>query len=270
MKFDGYGATIKTYKSFGGVVTVVADALNSSPSDGPRLPRFGSTTAFNVGPRMAAWMGVNPVSQDIYIEAKGETTPAFVEALRSAFPEHSAPRIDVCEDYNGQGVFDCMVALARQAKGPRVKSGYVALPDDAEDGKTWAAGKRGGVGYLRIYEKGKQPGELMQGRPDWVRAELEARPHYARDKEAAAHMSPVEVWGLSAWTRHVGQRLMQIDVARFEPEIRRYSAEKTTLYIARTFRRHLEEMFANGEDFPRTCRQIWADDDEWRSKNKAH
>lgn len=29
------------------------------------------------------------------------------------------------------------------------------------------------------------------------RAELEARPHYARDKLAASSMSPLEVWGLS-------------------------------------------------------------------------
>ena len=54
---------------------------------------------------------------------------------------------------------------------------------------------------------------------------------------------------------------MGCQINRFEPEARRYSADKTTLYIARTFRRHLEEMQRNGEDVMRTFRSIWEEDD---------
>lgn len=125
-----------------------------------------------------------------------------------------------------------------------------------------------GVAYLRLYEAGKHPDRIHLGRPNWARAELEARPHYARDKLAAASMSPLQVWGLSKWTQQVGQRLTGCDINRFEPQIRQYSQDKTTLYIARTFRRHLEEMYRNGEDFMRTCKDVWdADDSSLKGRN---
>ena len=164
-------------------------------------------------------------------------------------------------DYDEPGAFERLQAIVRASKGAKVKGGYVALPDDVQDGRTWAAGTRGGVGYLRVYEAGKHPDRVHLGRPNWARAELEARPHYARDKLAAASMSPLDVWGLCRWTHQVGQRLSGCEINRFEPQARQYSHDKTTLYIARTFRRHLEEMSRNGEDLMRTCRDIWDADD---------
>ena len=167
----------------------------------------------------------------------------------------------MCEDYDEPGAFERLQAIVRASKGAKVKGGYVALPDDVQDGRTWAAGTRGGVGYLRVYEAGKHPDRVHLGRPNWTRAELEARPHYARDKLAAASMSPLDVWGLCRWTHQVGERLSCCEINRFEPQARQYSHDKTTLYIARTFRRHLEEMNRNGEDLMRTCRDIWDADD---------
>ena len=267
MRFDGYGATIRT-ETPREIVACLADALNTKPEAGPAVRRFGVTTGFNVGPRLAVWMGIdpNPETDICYIEAKGETTPQVVEAIRRSFPVHSAPRLDVCEDYDEPGAFDALQALVRATKGPKVKGGYVALPDDEKDGKTWSAGTRGGVGYLRVYEAGKHPDRVHLGRPNWARAELEARPHYAKDKAAAATMSPLDVWGLCSWTHRVGERLTCCEINRFEPEIRQYSHDKTTLYVARMFRRHLEEMQRNGEDFYRTCSDIWEADDKTNSR----
>lgn len=262
MRFDGYGATIRT-DTPRNVVECLSEALNTKAEAGPVIRRYGQTIGFNVGPKLAAWVGIdpNPDTEICYVEAKGETTPKVVEAIRSAFPLHAAPRLDVCEDYDEPGAFESLQALIRAAKGPRVKGGYVALPDDANDGRTWAAGTRGGVGYIRLYEAGKHPDRIHLGRPNWARSELEARPHYARDKAAAACMSPLEVWGLCRWTHQVGERLTGCSINRFEPESRQYSQHKTTLYMARTFRRHLEEMERNGEDFMRTCRGVWDEDD---------
>lgn len=262
MRFDGYGATIRT-DTPRDIVSCLSEALNTKPEAGPTIRRFGKTTGFNVGPKLAVWMGIdpNPDTDICYIEAKGETTPKVVAALREAFPMHSAPRVDVCEDYDEPGVFERLQGIVRASKGPRVKGGYVALPDDEKDGRTWAAGTRGGVGYIRVYEAGKHPDRVHLGRPNWARAELEARPHYARDKLAAGWMTPLQIWGLCSWTHRVGERLTTCAINRFEPEVRQYSHEKTTLYIARTFRRHLEEMQRNGEDFIRTCKDIWEEED---------
>jgi hypothetical protein len=201
------------------------------------------------------------------VEAKGETTPALVEAIRGNF-SHTVPRADVCEDVDQEGAFESLQALIRDHKGPKVKGGYVALPDDVQDGRTWAAGVRGGVTYLRLYEAGKHPDRVAMGRPNWVRPELEVRPHYARDKAAAARMTPAEMWGLSAWTQRVGEALMGTSIARFEPEVRKYSHSKTLRYLALNFRRVWEEMEANGEDIGRTLRYIREEEDAYLREHR--
>jgi hypothetical protein len=260
MRFDAYAATIRDQK-LDYVANSLADSLEGIASRGKPMPRYGEVLSIDVGSRMAAWVGVNTDSGHIYVEGKGETTPGLAQSLRVKFPEHTAPRIDVCEDFDEPGAFDALIRIVRGSKGPRVKGGYVALPDDVEDGKTWAAGVRGGVGFVRCYEAGKHPDRVHLAKPNWARLELECRPHYARDKAAAARMSPLEVWGMSAWTRAVGEAVTHVPIPRFEAEIRQYSHDKTTRYIANTFRRHFEEMLANGEHIERTLRSVWEEQD---------
>jgi len=261
MKWDGYGATIRTAEPRF-LVECLSDSLGVSPGAGPVVRRYGQTTGFQVGQRFAAWIGIDRASGDLYVEAKGETTPGVVNALREAYPAHSVARGDVAADYAGEGAFSSLQALVRAQKGDRVKGGYVALPDQEEDGKTWAAGVRGGTAYVRIYEPGKMRGREASFSPDAVRVELEARPHYARDKRAAATMQPIDLWGLSAWTQRVGSALIESDIPRFEPVSRKYSFDSTTRYIATAFRRHLTEMLLNGEDIVRTFQAVWEEEDE--------
>ena len=260
MKFDGYGATIRD-RELPYVADCLAQSIGGIACTGKPMRRYGTTISVDLNGRMAAWVGQDLTSGAIYVEGKGESTPALVKAIRVHFPEHTAPRIDVAEDYDSPGAFDALQRVIRASKGAKVKGGYVALPDDAEDGKTWAAGTRGGVGYIRLYEAGKHPDRIHLARPDWVRAEAELRPHYARDKAAAARMTPVDAWGLCSWTHRVGEALTQCEITRWEPEVRRYSFDKTTRYLATTFRRHLEEMLRNGEHLESTFRGVWAEED---------
>lgn len=264
MKFDGYGATFHPGTAkHQHLIGALSDHLQALPKPGPVLKRWGQTTGLEVNDRLAAWVGVNPEGL-IYIEAKGETTPAVVDCLRRDFKDHSAARLDVAEDVDQEGSFEQLQALVRAHKGPRVKGGYVALPDDQEDGRTWAAGRRGGDAYIRVYEAGKHPDRVHLGRPHWTRLEGEFRPHYARDKVAAATMTPQQVWGLTAWSHRVGEAILQSALARYEPQVRAYSHSKTMRYIANTFRRHFEEMLANGEDIERTIRSVWEEEDAFR------
>lgn len=260
MKFDAYGATIRE-RELPYVAACLADSVGGRLHTGTPMRRYASTLSLDMGGRLAAWVGQDATSGSIYVEAKGDTTPALVKAIRTYFPEHSAARLDVAEDYDEPGAFDALQRIIRAAKGVKVKGGYVALPDDAQDGKTWTAGTRGGVGYIRVYEAGKHPDRLHLARPNWVRAEAEIRPHYARDKLAAARMTPLDAWGLSSWTHRVGEALTQCSIGRWEPEVRQYSYDKTTRYLALTFRRHWEEMFANGEHLESTIRGVWASED---------
>jgi DNA relaxase NicK len=216
---------------------------------------------------MAAWIGHTPDTDQIYIEGKGDTSPNLASAIREHFPLHSVPRADVCEDIDEEGAFERIQSLIRANKGPKVKAGYVALPDDVQDGRTWSAGVRGGVAYLRLYEAGKHPDRLAFNRPNWVRPELEVRPQYARDKLAASTMQPMDFWGMSAWSQKVGQAITGLAINRFEPEVRKFSQSKTLRYVSLTFRRMFEEMHANGEDIGRSILQCIEDEDEFIRKH---
>lgn len=268
MRFDAYAATIGQ-QEYGYVAETLARSLDGIVCKGRPMRRYVTTLNIDVGSRSAAWVGLDAASGAVYVEGKGETSPMLARAIRTHFPEHSAPRLDVCEDYDGEGVFETLQGIVRGAKGPRVKGGYVALPDDKQDGKTWAAGVRGGVGYLRLYEAGKHPDRVHLGRPNWSRLELECRPHYARDKVAASHMAPLDVWGFTSWTHKVAEAVFLAPVERFEPEIRKYSFEKTTRYLALTFRRHFEEMMSNGEAIDRTFQAVWQEEDQYQH-NRRH
>lgn len=266
MKFDGYGATIRGDYSSLKVAGMLSESMLGVVCKGPNIRRFGETIAVDVNNRTAAWIGQDTTTGHIYVEGKGETSPLLVESIREHFPDHTAPRVDVCEDYSHPGAFEQLQRLIRAHKGPRVKGGYVALPDDVEDGRTWAAGVRGGVGYTRLYEAGKHPDRLHLARPDWVRAELECRPHYAKDKAAAAVMTPVQIWGMTAWTHSVGEALTQCELPRYEPETRIYSHDKTVQYVATQFRRCLETMLDDGQHLEATFREIWAENDRLKRR----
>lgn len=271
MRFDAYTATIRD-QTIRNVALSLGDSMQGYVVKGKPMPRYRETLSIDVDGRMAAWVGVNADSGDIFVEGKGETTPRLAQSIRVNFPVHSVPRVDVCEDFDEPGVFETLQELIRATKGPRVKGGYVALPDDVQDGRTWSAGVRGGVAYLRLYEAGKHPDRVHMNRPNWVRPELECRPHYSRDKAAAARMSPLEIWGFTAWSQAVGQAITKSEIPRFEPEIRRYSFDQTTRYIANTFRRHLEEMRADGLDIARTFQAVWEEEDEYKklARNRTH
>lgn len=263
MKFDAYCASIQG-PTLPDVAGVIASRLGGNVQSGRPMRRYSANLQVEQCGRVAAWAGLDPASGAIYVEGKGETTPDLVDVLREAFPHHACPRADVCEDYDEPGVFERLQSVVRAHKGPRVKGQFIALPDDVADGRTWTAGVRGGVSYIRVYEAGKHPDRLHLGRPNWSRLELECRPHYARDKQAAATMDPLQFWGFSAWTHRVGEAVTQTALQRFEPEIRRYSHDKTTRYIANTFRRHLAEMIENGEDLARTFQAVWQEEDDFR------
>lgn len=109
------------------------------------------------------------------------------------------------------------------------------------------------------------------GRPHLVRAELEARPHYAADKAAAANMPPLDFWGLAGWSRRVAEALTGVEVPRYEGPTRTYTAEKTTLYLARNFRRYFEEQLADGRDWAcigREFEEVWFADDAARKSHQ--
>jgi hypothetical protein len=261
-KFDAYCATIREVE-LPNIAETLAFRMGAHVDHGHVQKRFGQTLQIVKGGRPFAWVGEHQSDTDryCYLEAKGPNTPLLAQSLRFYFPEHSVPRADVAEDFDGEGVYDQLVRVIRHYKGKRV-FGKTELPDNLEDGRTYNTGRRGNVAYMRTYEKGKTAEFKSAGRPNWVRAEAEIRPQYGADKVAASKMSPLQMLGFSSWCKAVWEGLLLTDIERFEPEIRESSHEKTQLFIARNYRRFLETCQEDGIDFMRTCQEIWSEDDK--------
>lgn len=272
MRFDAYCASVKNVE-LSRVVDTLCGSLGAVQDIARPRQRFSTVVDLMAGGHMAAWVGQSSDTGLIYIEGKGETSPRLAQTIRANFPDHSVPRADVCDDYNEPGVFDRLRSIILANKGAQTKSGYIALPDDVTDGKTWAVGKRGAVAYTRLYEAGKHPDRVHLNMPDLTRFEGEFRPHYAKDKLTASRMKPIEFFGFSKWTHNVFLALSGIDVQRVEVEKHTYSQDKTTRYIANTFRRHWEELLADGMHLEATLRQVWAEEDErlakWKERPQA-
>lgn len=275
MRFDGIGATIRGMEA-GHVAEVIRSSLGASQVQAKPRRRYSDVFDFELGGRQAAWVGFDKGNGTVYVEGKGETSPELVATIRAHFPAHTVARIDACEDYEAPGAFERLQGVIREAalrpgRGSQPTLGFVALPDDPAHGRTWGSMTRGGLAYLRLYESGKMPGHACYGRAHAVRAEVEVRPHSPREKRAAARMSPLEVWGMTAWTHRVAEALACVEVPRFEPEPSVYTQARTTVYLARTFRRHFEAML---EDMDWACigrefEEVWRLDDDAAAAARA-
>jgi hypothetical protein len=271
-KFDAYCATVREVE-MPSLAETLAFRVGGSVQKGHVIKRWGQTLQIVRGGQPVAWVGDNQSDSDrfCYVEAKGQSTPLLATAIRTHFPEHQVPRADVAEDFDGEGVYEQIVRIVRHYKGKRT-FGKSEIPDSLDDGRTYNAGRRGNVAYMRIYEKGKTVECREMGRPNWVRAESEIRPQYGADKVAAATMSPLQMLGFSAWNKAVWEGLLLTDIERFEPQIRETSFDKTTLHIARTYRRYFETCLEDGIDFMRTIQDVFAEDDraaaEWEASRR--
>jgi hypothetical protein len=275
VRFDALGASIREVEA-GTVADVLRRDLGGLLVRSKPRRRYQDVLGLDVAGREAAWIGFDSGNGIVYVEGKGETTPELVASVRRNFPEHTAPRLDVCEDYNGPGAFEALqasiraAALSGRGRGSVPDLGFTAFPDDPVKGRTWGNLKRGGVAYLRVYEAGKMPERAHWG-ADAVRVEGEFRPHSAAEKRAAASMSPLEVWGLSPWTRRVAESLTGVEVPRFEAPASVYTQSKTLLYLARTYRRFWTDQLADLGDWEcigREMAEVWRLDDEAAARQR--
>lgn len=275
MRWDAVGASIRENEA-GYVAHVLQKGLSGMLVRGGRRRRYEEILSLDVGGREAAWVGFDKANDLVYVEGKGETTPDVVQLLRVHFPGHTCPRLDVCEDYRAPGSFELLREVIRTAavasgKGSSPVLGFTALPDDPVAGRTWGNLRRGGVGFIRLYEPGKMAERAHWGL-DAARVEGEFRPHTPAEKLAAASMTPIEVWGLTAWTRRVAEVLTCVEVPRFEPPASVYTQARTTQYLARTFRKHWLEMredYGDWECIGREFEEVWRLDDEMQERLRA-
>lgn len=146
------------------------------------------------------------------LEVKGERTPKAADALRARF-WHRVTRVDACADFDAPGAFE---RLQRACQGVKRRHRIWGekrgdWEDQPEKGRTYYLGATSSTTRARLYEKGLQPELAHLAMPDLVRLEVQVRP--AKDaKEAYNSLSPLEVWGASAWSRELAGKVLEAHV----------------------------------------------------------
>lgn len=244
---------------------MVAYANSARVERGRPRSRYNDVFEVKDGNAGLGWVGYDSHLEASFFEFKGGTTPACASAIRKHWAlKHNVSRLDSCEDYDEAGCFPRLVALLDQARDPRVQS-HEIRPRHGDRGTTTYWGAVTSRVQVRCYEAGKMKERLHFGRPNWVRVEAQVRPGKSMEKLAAAQVNAVDVWGWSAWTKRAAELLTHVEVPRFAPPSEPPEFDRTTLYLARSFRRHLEEMRAEFGDWVCVGREfeaIWRQDDE--------
>lgn len=265
MRFDAYAGNVAG-ASPEHVATMVAHAHRARIERARPRGRYHDVFEVKDGNEALGWVGRDMQLDTAFFEFKGATTPGCVEAIRKHWAmDHTVSRLDSCEDFNEAGSYPRLVGLVDACVDPRVKSKQIAPRLGQDDGTTTYWGSPTSRVMVRCYEAGKMKERRHLQRPDWVRVEAQVRPGKSMEKVAASQVSPLGAWGWSAWSKRAAERLCEVEVPRFAAPAESPEFDRTTLYIARAFRRHFEELLAERGDWECVGRElaaVWARDDE--------
>jgi hypothetical protein len=151
------------------------------------------------------WGGVN--GKGVHVVGTGDRAEGVLLGLREAFPGHRVTRLDVCEDWDKEGLFDKLVPiLLRIADEYGVQVRHVGDWHRAEKGRTLYLGAGSSAVQVRLYEKGRKEGPHAP--PGWVRAEIEVKPKGQAQRVAYGRILPANAWGACRWSSAVAAEVL--------------------------------------------------------------
>lgn len=208
MRWDWYQATVETEPDH--VIGELLAAFDmASLKDCPPNRPYERGVAIVRGDRTLAkcfWGGVNPKPN---VLATGEDSVIAAGVLRNGIA-HRVSRADACEDYESPGAWDGIAGMwLETAEEFGVTVTHQGDFYRAEKGRTLYLGAPSSVVRARCYEKGVQ---LGIDRPI-VRAEVQCRPK-SHAKDRVSKLEPEEIWGLSRWSRSLGECLTGLEIPR--------------------------------------------------------
>lgn len=165
--------------------------------------------------------------------ASGADTPAFVDAIRTAFPVHRVTRMDAAEDFDIEGSYDTLRGVCKAVRQRTGVKGREIVPDQPEDGRTYYLGAPSSPTRCRLYEKGLQERARTVGDPElispnWSRLEAQVRPQKtARDTAATA--TPEHAWGYAQWLQTLAHESMTLDIPRVKGRVWQASDDERAL-----------------------------------------
>lgn len=204
-EFDWYTASIPTKPQI--VIDALASSFDLSEVE-PTAPKMGYERAYKItrGDTVLARVqfGGPSVGGNVWACATGENAPEFSSIVRGQFPGHKLLRADVRLDYDEEGAWESLSALAIDtADRYRLKVEHHGDFHREEGGRTLNIGSRSSAAFERVYEKGKQLGQS----PNWVRAELELKPQNDKAKVLYGYASPEQMYMATKWTQHLYEAL---------------------------------------------------------------
>lgn len=266
MRFDAYAGNVSG-STPEEVATMVAWGVAGRVERVRPRGRYHDVFEVKDGAEPIGWVGHDHQLDTAYFEFKGQRTPDSSAAIRKHWSmKHTVSRLDSCEDYDEADCYGRLLGILDRARDPRVKSKAI-VPRTGDDGITTYWGSPTSRVMVRLYEAGKMKERLHYRRPNWVRVEAQVRPGKALEKCAAAQITPLEAWGFAGWTHRAAQALTSVEVPRFAPPSELPQFDRTTIYLARAFRRHFETMLEDLGDFEcigREIKGVWAADDAAR------
>lgn len=264
MKFDAYAGNVWGGK-FEQVAELIAHRTHTRLERARSRARYGAVLEVFDGAAPIGWVADDSGNQAAYFEFKGVRTPDVAAALQAdlAPGAFNISRADVCEDFDEPGAHRRLVALVDATKGDSRVESLAMTPRNGDRGETIYWGSPKSAMRVRCYEKGKQAENLHLGRPNWARLEAQVRPSKSAQKALAATLKPLDLWGFAAWSKNVAEAITGLELARFAPPQEAPQFDRTTLYLARTFQRHLSEMladFGSWECIGREFEAVWEQD----------
>jgi hypothetical protein len=152
----------------------------------------------------------------------GEWAQPGAELIRAAFPVHMVSRMDVREDFGGEGTYDRLQGeLLSVARVNRLQVSCAGDHLLTREGRTVYLGSPKSAFRLRMYDKAAElrarlarPSDAaLLGYPAHLtRLEAQLRMQRPAAKLAAATMEPVQALGCSAWMRQVWKAVAQLDL----------------------------------------------------------
>lgn len=266
MKFDAYAGNVWDGR-LEQVAELVAHRTRSRVERARPRSRYGAVLELFDGAAPIGWVADDPVNGSAYFEFKGVRTPDVAAALQADLAPGSfnVSRADVCEDFDEPGAHKRLVALVDATKRDDRVESLAMTPRNGDKGETIYWGSPKSAMRVRCYEKGKQKENLHLGRPNWARLEAQVRPSKSVQKALAASLSPVAMWGFASWSKNVAEAITGLELTRYAPPQAAPEFDRTTLYLARTFQRHLREMledFGSWECVGREIEAIWLQDEK--------
>lgn len=252
VRFDAYSATTTEATSsdmLGLLATSAGIGAFHRMQQGKGFHTFGERVGVkdDSGIEWASVMWGGRQGDRVMVEVKGERSPGAVEALRSRF-QHRCTRVDACADFDAPGAFERLVEVCKAVKAEHRLIGEKQgdWDDHPELGRTAYYGARSSVARVRLYEKGLQPEYRHLERPNWARLEVQVRPS-KEAKTAFSKLSPVEVWGASAWTRQLAAQVLEehIDPHPAGTTYRHTERDAALRWMCKQYGAHLVDLAAD-------------------------